>query len=55
MGAARADRMLALREGRASPGPDGQMLDPVPLITPAQAQFGIIQGGTYPSLRTSVG
>jgi len=45
--------MLALREGRPSPGPDGQMLDPVPLITPTQAQFGIIQGGTYPSLRTA--
>jgi queuine tRNA-ribosyltransferase len=48
-------RMLALREGRPSPGPDGQALDPVPLITPTQAQFGIIQGGTYPSLRTAVG
>jgi len=46
-------RMLALREGRPSPGPDGQMLDPVTLVTPTQAQFGIIQGGTYPSLRTA--
>ena len=46
-------RMLALREGRPSHGPDGQALDPVPLITPTQAQFGIIQGGTYPSLRTA--
>jgi len=46
-------RMLALREGRPSHGPDGQALDPVPLITPMQGQFGIIQGGTYPSLRTA--
>jgi len=46
-------RMLALREGRPSHGPDGQALDSVPLITPTQAQFGIIQGGTYPSLRTA--
>ena len=33
-------RMLALREGRS-------------LVTPSQAQFGIIQGGTHPSLRTA--
>jgi len=46
-------RMLALREGRPSSGPVGQMLDPVTLVTPTQAQFGIIQGGTYPSLRTA--
>jgi queuine tRNA-ribosyltransferase len=46
-------RMLALREGRPSSTIDGQPLDPVPLVTPTQAQFGIIQGGTYASLRTA--
>ncbi len=47
------ERMLALRQGDASQGPDGQQLAAVPLMTPAQAQFGIVQGGTYPSLRTA--
>jgi queuine tRNA-ribosyltransferase len=46
-------RMLALREGRPSEGLDGQPLDPVPLVTPSQAQFGIVQGGTYPALRAA--
>ena len=40
-------------QARPSPGPDGQTLAPVPLVTPAQAQFGIVQGGTYPSLRAA--
>jgi queuine tRNA-ribosyltransferase len=46
-------RMLALREGRMSPGSYGQPLDPVPLTTQSQAQFGIVQGGTYQSLRSA--
>jgi len=45
------DRMLALRAGDASAGHDGVSLAPVPLVTPAQAQFGIVQGGTVPELR----
>ena len=36
---------------RASAGHDGASLAPVPLVTPAQAQFGIVQGGTVPELR----
>ena len=44
-------RMLALRAGAASLGPDGQILPPSPLVTPAQAQFGIVQGGVMPDLR----
>ena len=47
------ERMRALRHGVGSPGPDGQSMPPVPLVTPTQAQFGIIQGGTYPTLRTA--
>ena len=47
------ERMLALRNGEASPGPDGQPVAAVPLVTPGQAQFGIVQGGTFPSLRTA--
>src|SRR5437763_11735170 len=35
-------RLVALREGRA---------DGVAMINPAQAQFGIVQGGIYPELR----
>src|SRR5262249_13850972 len=45
------DRMLALRSGDASVDHEGARLPPVPLVTPAQAQFGIVQGGTVPSLR----
>jgi queuine tRNA-ribosyltransferase len=45
------DRMLALRAGEASAGYDGASLPPVPLVTLAQAQFGIVQGGTLPELR----
>ena len=45
------DRMLALRAGEPSAGHDGASLAPVPLVTPAQAQFGIVQGGTVPELR----
>jgi queuine tRNA-ribosyltransferase len=44
-------RMLALREGRPSPAPEGPPLPPVPLVTQGQAQFGIVQGGTFPDLR----
>jgi queuine tRNA-ribosyltransferase len=47
------NRMLALRDQSASPGPDGSVLAPVGLITPGQAQFGIIQGGTFTDLRTA--
>jgi queuine tRNA-ribosyltransferase len=39
------DRMLALRAGAASCGPDGQALPPSALINAGQAQFGIVQGG----------
>jgi queuine tRNA-ribosyltransferase len=46
------DRFLALRAGDGSPGPDGAAIAPVPLTTPTQAQFGIVQGGTVPALRT---
>jgi queuine tRNA-ribosyltransferase len=45
-------RMLALREGRASASPRGGPLPPVPLVTPGQAQFGIVQGGTFADLRS---
>jgi len=45
------DRMLALRAGAASPGPDGQMLPPSPLVNVGQAQFGIVQGGVIPEQR----
>ena len=44
-------RMLALRAGDASAGHDGATLPAVPLVTPTQAQFGIVQGGTVPALR----
>ena len=55
LGAAHRDRMLALAPARRRPGTDGASLAPVPLITPAQAQFGIVQGGTVsgPSRRAS--
>jgi queuine tRNA-ribosyltransferase len=45
------DRMLALRAGEASCGPDGRPLPPRPLTTPGQAQFGIVQGGVAPEMR----
>ena len=45
------DRMLALRAGAASAGPDGQMLPPSPLVNVGQAQFGIVQGGVIPEQR----
>jgi queuine tRNA-ribosyltransferase len=45
------DRMLALRSGEASPGPDGRPLAPVRLVTPGQAQFGIVQGGVLAEMR----
>jgi queuine tRNA-ribosyltransferase len=44
-------RMLALRAGADSPGSDGTRLPPAPLVTPGQAQFGIVQGGVIPELR----
>ena len=44
-------RMLALRAGAASPGPDGQVLPPASLVNPGQAQFGIVQGGVIPEQR----
>ena len=44
-------RMLALRAGADSPGPDGAVLPPATLVTPGQAQFGIVQGGVIPHLR----
>jgi queuine tRNA-ribosyltransferase len=44
-------RMLALRAGAESQGPDGSPLAPVPLVTPGQAQFGIVQGGVFPEER----
>jgi queuine tRNA-ribosyltransferase len=44
-------RMLALRAGAASPGADGQMLPPSPLVNAGQAQFGIVQGGVIPEQR----
>jgi len=44
-------RMLALRAGTASPGPDGQVLPPSALVNPGQSQFGIVQGGVVPQLR----
>ena len=44
-------RMLALRAGESSPAPDGASLAPVPLVTPDQAQFGIVQGGVLPEMR----
>ncbi len=44
-------RMLALRAGAASADPDGQTSAPVPLVTPGQAQFGIVQGGVVPQQR----
>jgi queuine tRNA-ribosyltransferase len=46
-------RLLALRAGQDSPGPDGQPLAPAPIVTPSQAQFGIVQGGTFPELRAA--
>jgi queuine tRNA-ribosyltransferase len=45
------DRMLALRAGTGSAGPDGSEWPPVRLVTPGQAQFGIVQGGVLPSER----
>jgi queuine tRNA-ribosyltransferase len=51
--AARArTRMLALRAGEGSVWHDGAVRPPTPLATPGQAQFGIVQGGTFPDLRT---
>ena len=44
-------RMLAVRAGVDSPGPDGLALPPATLVTPGQAQFGIVQGGVVPELR----
>jgi len=44
-------RMLALRAGEASAGPDGAALVAAPLVNPGQAQFGIVQGGVVPELR----
>jgi queuine tRNA-ribosyltransferase len=40
-----------LRAGEDSPGPDGTALPPATLVTPGQAQFGIVQGGVIPHLR----
>jgi queuine tRNA-ribosyltransferase len=45
------ERMLALRAGVESAGPDGTPLAPVRLVTPGQAQFGIVQGGVIPGER----
>jgi queuine tRNA-ribosyltransferase len=45
------ERMMALRERRPSPGADGAPLPPQPLVTEGQAQFGIVQGGTFLDLR----
>jgi queuine tRNA-ribosyltransferase len=45
------DRMQALRAGETSAGEDGTPLAPVALVTPAQAQFGIVQGGVFTDLR----
>jgi queuine tRNA-ribosyltransferase len=44
-------RMLALRGGEASPDHDGASRPPVALVTPGQAQFGIVQGGVLPDMR----
>jgi queuine tRNA-ribosyltransferase len=44
-------RMLALRSGEASAGPNGATLAPAPLVNAGQAQFGIVQGGVVPELR----
>jgi queuine tRNA-ribosyltransferase len=44
-------RMMALRAGAESEGADGSPLAPVPLVTPGQAQFGIVQGGVLPDQR----
>jgi queuine tRNA-ribosyltransferase len=44
-------RMLALRGGEASPDHDGEPSPPVALVTPGQAQFGIVQGGVLPDMR----
>ena len=44
-------RMLALRAGESSPAPDGSPLAPVPLVTPGQALYGIVQGGVFTDLR----
>jgi queuine tRNA-ribosyltransferase len=44
-------RMLALRAGADSEGPDGTPLAAVRLVTPGQAQFGIVQGGVIPDQR----
>ena len=44
-------RMLALRAGEASAGPDGAPLPPARLVTAGQAQFGIVQGGVLPGMR----
>ena len=45
------DRMLALRAGADSVAPDGSPLPPARLVTPGQAQFGIVQGGVLPGER----
>ena len=44
------DRMLALRGGSARSVEPGDAL-PVALVTPGQAQFGIVQGGLFDDLR----
>jgi queuine tRNA-ribosyltransferase len=44
-------RMLALRAGAPTDAADGSPLAPVPLVTPGQAQFGIVQGGVFPEER----
>jgi queuine tRNA-ribosyltransferase len=50
------DRFLALHEkepGSCTDDPAGQAPVPLPTVTnPGQAQFGIVQGGTVPALRT---
>ena len=45
------ERMLALRAGAASSGPDGKTLPPTALVNASQAQFGIVQGGVIAQQR----
>jgi len=45
------DRIQALRVGETSAAEDGTPLAPVALVTPGQAQFGIVQGGVFTDLR----
>jgi queuine tRNA-ribosyltransferase len=45
------DRMLALRDGPAPPPGEGGTPRGIALVTPGQAQFGIVQGGTFADLR----